>query len=116
MLSLVYDSFRYTKFQCEETEGGFLFTATLDQDGMKKLMVSVVPQSEEMDISYEAGTIQLRIGGNEIEGITIICGGGTQIGVIDANVNLDVHISFPDENFTKELPDTVTAALMHKEE
>ena len=33
-----------------------------------------------------------------------------------ANMNLDVHISFPDEKFTKELPDTVTAALMHKEE
>ena len=114
ILSLVYDSFRYTKFQCEETEGSLLYTATLDQEGMKQMLSAVVPQSAEMEISYEAGSIQLIIRDGEFESITIICGGGTKIGAIDAAVHLNGKILFMKDSLGKELPDAVKNALINQ--
>jgi len=114
ILSLVYDSFRYTKFHCEEAEDSFLYTATLDQDGMKQMLSAVVPQSAEMEISYEAGSIQLVIRDGEFESITITCGGGTKIGAIDATVQLNGKILFMKDCLGKELPDAVKNALINQ--
>ena len=78
------------------------------------MLSAVVPQSAEMEISYEAGSIQLVIRDGEFESITIICGGSTKIGAIDAAVHLNGKILFMKDSLGKELPDSVKNALINQ--
>ena len=116
VLDIVYQNFSNAKFQCEEAEEGYLYTVTLNQTGMKKLMEAVIPQTTGMDISYRDGSIQLVVVDDTLQSISITCGGSTKVAIVDVAVYLNVQMQLMDGNITEDLPDAVKNLLVKHEE
>ena len=115
ILDLIYQNFSNARFQCENTEEGFLYTVTLNEAGMNALMTAVLPEVAEMDISHRDGTIQLLIRDGTLHSIRIFCGGSAKVAVVDVAVTLSMEMVMMD-TVLAELPDPIMLLVADNKE
>ena len=115
ILDLVYQNFSNARFQCENTEEGFLYTVTLNEAGMNALMTAVLPEVAEMDISHRDGTMQLLIRDGTLHSIRIFCGGSAKVAVVDVAVTLSMEMVMMD-TVLAELPDPIMLLVADNKE
>lgn len=106
ILDLVYRNFSNAKFQCTQTEEGFVYTVTLNETGMKTLIAAVLPEAPDMEISFSDGIIRLLVKDDTLQSIHISCGGSTKVAVVDVAAALSLEMVMMD-TVSAELPDSI---------
>jgi len=115
ILDLVYRNFSNAKFQCAQTEEGFVYTVTLNETGMITLIAAVLPEAPDMEISFSDGIIRLLVKDDTLQSIHISCGGSTKVAVVDAAVTLSLEMVMMD-TISAEVPESIILLVADDEE
>lgn len=115
VLDIAYRSFSKAEFQCRDGENSRIYTVTLDSDSMQALADAILPQTGELEIFCNRGSIQLVLGQKRLQSVRLACGGAAKgvAGELDARFSVDIR--FRQDGSPAVLPNAVQTAL-HKPE
>lgn len=92
LLQILYQVCENGEFACIDTgNNSWLYTMTLDEEAMKKIAYTAVPEMESMDIALPSGSIQITLKDTSIQEINLNCNG--ELGNI-APVTLSTKLTF----------------------
>lgn len=111
VLDLVYESFKNADFQCRQTQDGYLYTVSLNPEGMQTLMTAVLPKSQTLDIHYSTGAIDLLLTEDSLKSIQLTCGGSVKVALVNANVSLSMELTPLEDSRIPSLPEAVISGL-----
>ncbi len=113
LLDIAYEALLNGTAACEEADGTYTYSLSLTEDAMRRAASAIAPDTEAMDISLTAGSIQLDIVNGTVNAIRFSISGSTQIVLTQAQTSLDAEMSFL-SNMTGDdcaVPDAVLSAL-----
>lgn len=109
---VLYDTFQEADFQSHSEGDGTVYTVSLSAAAMEKLVPTILPKTQDLSISYEHGSIQLRVEDGQIQTARITCDGSVKLAVLTANVGLTLEIQPNADTTAPDLPETVKTALV----
>ncbi len=110
MPDLVYSIVLNGKFDVSNAEQNTLYTIRLDQDGMDKIVSTILDQDTRKLISLENGTIQITTTDRKIKRIYVSITGSAQIDEINIPVSVSLETVLSEAG-TYTVPDKVLKAL-----
>lgn len=111
LLDIAYQACLNGDMDCTESEGSYLYTLSLDEEGMEAVAHAIAPETEGMDILFDTGSIQLVLSDGAMRSITISCGGSVQVVLSSAEVALEAELTFAQGAVEAEIPEAVKTAL-----
>ncbi|MGM9538613.1 MAG: hypothetical protein ACI3VN_09820 [Candidatus Onthomonas sp.] len=111
LLDIAYQACMNADMDCTEADGNYVYTLSLDESGMEAVAYAIAPETEGMDILFDSGSIHVVICHDEIQSITISCGGNVQVVLSSADVVLEAEVKFTGEGVETEIPEAVKTTL-----
>lgn len=112
LLDIALGNIENTEFQCRQEEGASVYTFALNQAGMEQLVGAVFPKAEDMAVSFEEGSIRLRIADDSLQSVEIACGGSGKLLTSAVDVRLSLKARLQNDRPGPALPDAVKQALL----
>ena len=112
LLDIALGNIENTEFQCRQEEGASVYTFALNQAGMEQLVGAVFPKAEDMAVSFEEGSIRLRIADDRLQSVEIACGGSGKLLTSAVDVRLSLKARLQNDRPGPALPDAVKQALL----
>lgn len=112
LLDIALGNIENTEFQCRQEEGASVYTFALNQAGMEQLVGAVFPKAEDMAVSFEEGSIHLRIADDRLQSVEIACGGSGKLLTSAVDVRLSLKARLQNDRPGPALPDAVKQALL----
>ena len=112
LLDIALGNIENTEFQCRQEEGASVYTFALNQAGMEQLVGAVFPKAEDMAVSFEEGSIRLRIADDRLQSVEIACGGSGKLLTSAVDVRLSLKAQLQNDRPGPALPDAVKQALL----
>ena len=112
LLDIALGNIENTEFQCRQEEGARVYTFALNQAGMERLVGAVFPKAEDMAVSFEEGSIRLRIADDSLQSVEIACGGSGKLLSSAVDVRLSLKARLQNDRPGPTLPDAVKQALL----
>ena len=79
---------------------------------MEQLVGAVFPKAEDMAVSFEEGSIRLRIADDRLQSVEIACGGSGKLLTSAVDVRLSLKARLQNDRPGPALPDAVKQALL----
>lgn len=112
LLDIALGNIENTEFQCRQEEGASVYTFALNQAGMEQLVGAVFPKAEDMAVSFEEGSIRLRIADDSLQSVEIACGGSGKLLTSAVDVRLSLKARLQNDRPGPALPDAVKQTLL----
>ena len=112
LLDIALGNIENTEFKCRQEEGTSVYTFALNQAGMEQLVGAVFPKAEDMAVSFEEGSIRLRIADDSLQSVEIACGGSGKLLTSAVDVRLSLQARLQNDRPGPALPDAVKQALL----
>lgn len=79
---------------CTETENGWSYTLTLDEDGMNDLAAAIAPSIKAQDVSFTSGRIEALVTeGGTLRSVSVSCSGALHLILTDAPATVSAVIT-----------------------
>ena len=79
---------------CTETENGWSYTLTLDEDGMNDLATAIAPSIKAQDVSFTSGRIEALVTeGGTLRSVSVSCSGALHLILTDAPATVSAVIT-----------------------
>ena len=78
---------------------------------MKSVAYAIAPKTEDMDIRFTSGTIELTNQNEKLQKISFACGGSMKIVLSDTEVSLGAELKFSQAQTDAEVPAKVMEVL-----
>ncbi|MGN0298006.1 MAG: hypothetical protein ACI4C1_02285 [Lachnospiraceae bacterium] len=111
LLDIAYEACLNATLECREENGQYIYSLSLDEEGMKTVVYAIAPEAEKMDITFDSGSIQVVVGDDQIQSVNISCGGNVQIVLSSADVVFEAKMEFKQDVVPTELPEAVKKTL-----
>ena len=113
LLTLAYRLCVSGEVRSTENDGVYTYSLTLDGDGMADVAHAILPDTEELDLNFQSGSVQITVTDVGMEDIRFSCAGSVKLMVVDVPVSLraGLHFGDPSEEGGVEIPDDVLAVL-----
>ncbi len=90
---------------CTETENGWSYTLTLDEDGMNDLAAAIAPSIKAQDVSFTSGRIEALVTeGGTLRSISVSCSGALHLILTDAPATVSAVITPTTREFSFAQP------------
>lgn len=113
LIGLAYELLLTGNFSCTQAEDIYIYSLALDEAAMKEVAAAITKESEEMNIRFENGLIQVYMREEQIESIRFACDGAMDVMITDVAVafsaELDMTHASKYENFI--IPEKAMEAL-----
>ena len=110
ILELAYDLCLSATPSITKTDAVTLYTLELDAQGMKEIAHTLVPESQNLDLSFHQGTLQVTLCDGAITDLAVACSGSMPLLLQQINISLEANMAFLTE-LPPELPAEVIEAL-----
>lgn len=112
LLDMLYQICLNGEFSCMNTgNNSYLYTLSLEEETMRSLAYTILPEMETMDISLNSGSVQVTVTDETITDIRVDCTGDIAGILSEASVSVSVDMIFMESSgFT--IPEAVKNALM----
>ena len=79
---------------CTETENGWSYTLTLEEDGMNDLAAAIAPSIKAQDVSFTSGRIEALVTeGGTLRSVSVSCSGALHLILTDAPATVSAVIT-----------------------
>jgi len=87
------------------------YTIALDKAQMESIVHRILPETADMAITFESGSVRVYLSNGAISRITVSCSGSMEIIIaeVGASISTNIRLREPDADF--EIPEKVLAAL-----
>lgn len=87
------------------------YTIALDKAQMESIVHRILPETADMAITFESGSVRVYLSNGAISRITVSCSGSMEIIIaeVGASISANIRLREPDADF--EIPEKVLAAL-----
>ncbi|MGM9521758.1 MAG: hypothetical protein ACI3VB_04690 [Oscillospiraceae bacterium] len=111
LLDIAYQTCLNADLDCSETDGNYVYTLSLDEEGMEAVAYAIAPAAEGMDILFDNGSLQVVICNDKIQSISFCCSGNVQIVLSKAAVSFEAQLEFTENETEVTIPEAVKKAL-----
>lgn len=111
LLDILYTTCMNGTAACSISGDQYLYTLSLDAEGMKNLADAVAPEAEKLNITFDSGSICVVMEGTEILGVDVTITGNLQIALTKVNANIGAKLTFSGDDESAQLPEAVKKAL-----
>lgn len=88
LLEFVYQLCLNSNFGCMETNGSYIYTLMLDNEGAKTVAQTIVPETKDMDLEYGTSSVQITVKDEKIVGMRFVCDGSIELLHVDTPVSV----------------------------
>ncbi len=113
LLELAYRLCLRGQADCQERDGGYLYTLDLDLKDLEEAAQAILPQIQALEPSLTGGRLEVMVAEDTVERVELSCGGSMRVLLTDARVSLSCGLSFEKRDF--ELPEDVAEAVWRDE-
>ncbi len=101
LLHLAYDAFLLGDAECAESKDGWRCTVSLDASQMAELAGTIAPESRNLGISFEEGTVRFDIADGEAASLSVQCRGKVRVVRAELPASVEAKLTFAqDRNFS----------------
>lgn len=94
LIELCYELLVNGTAACTETENGWSYTLTLDEDGMNDLAAAIAPSIKAQDVSFTSGRIEALVTeGGTLRSVSVSCSGALHLILTDAPATVSAVIT-----------------------
>ena len=111
LLDIVYELCLNGQLDITENDSGCTYSLSLDDDGMKAVACAIAPAAEDMDIIFDAGSIQVTTANGKVQNVQISCNGEVQIMLSTVTVTFAAELDLSSEGVDFDIPEEVIQAL-----
>lgn len=111
LIQIAYQLCMNMDLECSGNGSVKTYTLSLDEEGMKSVAYAIAPKTEDMDIRFTSGTIELTIQNEKLQKISFACGGSMKIVLSDTEVSLGAELKFSQAQTDAEVPAKVMEVL-----
>ncbi|MGM9614907.1 MAG: GLUG motif-containing protein, partial [Oscillospiraceae bacterium] len=111
LLDIAYQTCLNAELDCQESGGSYLYTLSLDEDGIKSVAYAIAPALEGMDMLFDSGSLQVSIRDGEIRELTFSCSGRVQVVLASAEAAVSARLTFTQGTEESAIPEAVKDAL-----
>ena len=97
--------------ECSKSGTAYTYTLSLDKEGMEAVAHAIAPDTKDMDLFFDAGTLQLVIRDDVIESIRVSFTGNLKLVLSDVAAGFEADLRLTDEAAAPTFPDAVRRAL-----
>lgn len=89
------------------------YTLTLDGEGIVRAARAILPETRDLSLTFQSGTIEMVVSEDRMERLNITCGGSIRLAMVDVPVSLGARLDFaaPAQADTPAVPDDVLDAM-----
>ena len=105
LIELCYELLANGTAACTETDGGWSYTLTLEEDGMSDLAAAIAPGIKEQDVSFTSGRIEALVTADgALRSVSVSCSGALHLILTDAPATVSAVITPTTREFTFAQP------------
>lgn len=105
LIELCYELLANGTAACTETDGGWSYTLTLEEDGMSDLAAAIAPGIKEQDVSFTSGRIEALVTADgALRSVSVSCSGVLHLILTDAPATVSAVITPTTREFTFAQP------------
>ena len=105
LIELCYELLANGTAACTETDGGWSYTLTLEEDGMSDLAAAIAPGIKEQDVSFTSGRIEALVTADgALRSVSVSCNGVLHLILTDAPATVSAVITPTTREFTFAQP------------
>lgn len=94
LIELCYELLANGTAACTETDGGWSYTLTLEEDGMSDLAAAIAPGIKEQDVSFTSGRIEALVTADgALRSVSVSCSGVLHLILTDAPATVSAVIT-----------------------
>ncbi|MGN0628073.1 MAG: hypothetical protein ACI4IW_00375 [Oscillospiraceae bacterium] len=108
---IIYEICMNSEISCTESGGAVSYTAELDEKEMERVAHSIALSAENMDVSYDSGSITVLVENGAIKSASVSCRGSMKIMQSGAPVSLGAKLAFPESGENLAIPEKAYKAL-----
>lgn len=107
---ILYSAFRNAQFKCHQEDTSTVYTVSLRSSGMKQIAEALLPEIQDMNVSYGDSSIQLILDKSDIRSIQVICQGNIRLVAASADISLEMLANLTDMEIGS-LPEQIIQTL-----
>lgn len=113
LVSLAYQLCVNGTPHCVQDGEKYTYTLALDGDSIARVAETILPESRDLALTFQTGTIEVTVSGGKMERLVISCGGSVQLAVVQVPASLGVRLDFtaPSQKGAQAVPDGVLKAI-----
>ncbi|MGN1004647.1 MAG: hypothetical protein ACI4O5_07385, partial [Oscillospiraceae bacterium] len=111
LLEIAYQLCMSADVDCSQSGTAYAYTLSLDKEGMEAVAHAMAPDTKDMDLFFDAGTLQLVIRDDVIESIRVSFTGNLKLVLSDVAAGFEADLRLTGEAAAPTLPDAVREAL-----
>lgn len=113
LVDILYSLCMNASADCDHSGESYIYTLTLDSDGMESLAHAIAPETGKMNITFTSGSIRVVVEQEEIQCAEVSISGSVQVVLSKADASITAALDFK-KGGEASLPDAAKAALTGK--
>ena len=98
LLETGYEVFMGGGFSIEEENGSYIYTVSLTQEQMETIVLTLIPDAEDLGISYKDSQFTAVVTGDEFTSLTLTSGGSVKILFTEVSIDLEIGLDLLSES------------------
>ncbi|MGN1404646.1 MAG: hypothetical protein ACI4WM_00125, partial [Erysipelotrichaceae bacterium] len=112
LLNIIYEICLDAKMDCLKLDSRDVYTVYLNEEGMNRVVSTIVPQIKSSPASFRSGSLKIYIENEKLKSIEISCSGNVDVLVSSASASVNVSLSIDDNTRYMPLPEAVINTLI----
>lgn len=113
LLDLAYAFCMNAGADCKAYGSRYVYTVSLDEEGMKQVASAIAPEAEKLDVSFAAGNLVVSVSDGKIESIEASVSGSVQVALTSADAAMGAKLEFAETDAQAAVPEAVLEALQN---
>lgn len=107
LLDIAYQVCMNGELACSTANENDVYTLSLDEAGIKAVAYAIAPETQDMDLFLDSGSIQLVVGQDSLRSIELRCRGSVQVLFSSVDAAFEARLEFLDGEAPVTIPEAV---------
>lgn len=111
LLDIAWQACMNGDLACSTANENDVYTLSLDEAGIQAVAYAIAPETQNMDLFLDSGSIQLVVGQDSLQSIELRCRGSVQVLFSSVDASFEARLEFMEGEAPVMIPEAVKEAL-----